>query len=60
MLTNTRNEYKKFNMLRLRSIENEREKGYPIDSGYMGCINGNYIEYSDEGDYNEIFAESRN
>ena len=47
-------------MLRLRKIENEREKGYPIDTGYMGCINGNYMEYSDEGDYNEIFAENRN
>ena len=55
MPAKTRNEYKRFNFLRLNIIENEKEKCYPIDTGYMGSISGNYMEFSDEGDYEEYY-----
>lgn len=32
-------------------------KGYPIDTGYMGYVNGNYMLFADEEDYREYFQE---
>lgn len=30
-------------------------KGYVVESGYMGFINGRYILFADERDYMEMF-----
>ena len=60
MPVKTRSEYKRFNFLRLNIIENEKEKGYPIDTGYMGNISGDYMEFSDEGDYKDYFKAYEN
>ena len=32
-------------------------KGYVIDSGYMGFVDGEYILFADEQDYREVFEE---
>lgn len=32
-------------------------KGYVVDSGYMGYVNGEYLLFADEQDYREIFDE---
>lgn len=32
-------------------------KGYVIDTGYMGYVNGNYMLFADEEDYREYFWE---
>lgn len=34
-------------------------KGYPIDTGYMGFVNGDYMLFADEEDYREYFQECR-
>ena len=37
----------------------EKEKGYQVPSGWEGCINGKYTLFCCEGDYDEIFKESK-
>lgn len=32
-------------------------KGYVIDSGYMGLVDGEYVLFADEQDYREVFEE---
>ena len=32
-------------------------KGYVVDNGYMGYMNGRYELFADEQDYREIYAE---
>ena len=35
-------------------------KGYTIESGYMGYLDGSYCLFADESDYRECYLESRN
>ena len=30
-------------------------KGYVVDSGYMGYVNGRYVLFADESDYKEYY-----
>lgn len=32
-------------------------KGYVVDSGYMGYIDGEYVLFADEQDYREMISE---
>jgi len=32
-------------------------KGYVIDSGYMGYVNGEYMLFADEQDYRDMYDE---
>lgn len=32
-------------------------KGYVVDNGYMGCVNGNYMLFATEADYNDYMVE---
>lgn len=32
-------------------------KGYVVDSGYMGYVDGEYVLFADEQDYREMIAE---
>lgn len=32
-------------------------KGYTVESGYMGYLDGRYILFADESDYEEAFEE---
>lgn len=32
-------------------------KGYVIDSGYMGYVNGEYMLFADEQDYRDLYEE---
>ena len=32
-------------------------KGYVVDNGYMGYMDGRYMLFADEQDYREFFAE---
>ena len=32
-------------------------KGYVVDSGYMGLIDGQYLLFADESDYREAYIE---
>lgn len=32
-------------------------KGYVVDGGYMGYVDGEYVLFADEQDYREIFDE---
>ena len=32
-------------------------KGYPVSNGYMGYVNGVYILFASETDYEEYFKE---
>jgi hypothetical protein len=32
-------------------------KGYTVESGYMGYLNGKYFLFADESDYRETFLE---
>ena len=32
-------------------------KGYVIESGYMGFVNGEYMLFADEQDYRECFED---
>ena len=34
-------------------------KGYVIETGYMGYVDGNYMLFADEEDYREYFEECR-
>lgn len=33
-------------------------KGYVVENGYMGYMNGRYVLFADEQDYREIFEEN--
>jgi hypothetical protein len=33
-------------------------KGYYVDSGYMGYVNGRYILFASESDYREYYLEA--
>ena len=33
-------------------------KGYVVDCGYMGFMDGNYYLFADESDYEEAYIES--
>ena len=33
-------------------------KGYVVESGYMGLIEGKYLLFADETDYEEAYRES--
>ena len=33
-------------------------KGYVVDNGYMGYIDGEYVLFADEQDYREIYDEN--
>ena len=33
-------------------------KGYVIDAGYMGYVDGVYMLFADEDDYREYFSEN--
>ena len=32
-------------------------KGYVVESGYMGYMNGQYMLFADEGDYMDAYEE---
>ncbi len=32
-------------------------KGYVVDNGYMGYVNGTYMLFADEADYREYISE---
>lgn len=32
-------------------------KGYVVESGYMGFLNGQYVLFADETDYREAYEE---
>ncbi len=32
-------------------------KGYYVGEGYMGCVNGEYMLFADEADYQEYMEE---
>ena len=32
-------------------------KGYVVDSGYMGYVDGRYVLFADENDYIEVYKE---
>lgn len=32
-------------------------KGYTVESGYMGYLNGAYLLFADESDYKDVFRE---
>jgi hypothetical protein len=32
-------------------------KGYVVDSGYMGFLDGEYMLFADEADYRETYEE---
>ena len=32
-------------------------KGYVVDSGYMGYVDGRYVLFTDENDYIEVYKE---
>lgn len=32
-------------------------KGYYVECGYMGLVNGSYVLFADENDYKEMFDE---
>jgi len=32
-------------------------KGYVVESGYMGYVNGEYVLFADEQDYKEMYNE---
>lgn len=32
-------------------------KGYVVNDGYMGCVNGNYILFANEADYVDYITE---
>lgn len=32
-------------------------KGYTVDSGYMGYLDGAYLLFADENDYRETYLE---
>jgi hypothetical protein len=32
-------------------------KGYVVENGYMGYMNGRYMLFADEQDYREFFSE---
>jgi hypothetical protein len=32
-------------------------KGYFVDNGYMGYVNGSYLLFADESDYREFLEE---
>lgn len=32
-------------------------KGFTVESGYMGLVNGNYILFASESDYREYISE---
>lgn len=32
-------------------------KGYTVESGYMGCVNGDYMLFASEMDYREYIGE---
>lgn len=32
-------------------------KGYTVESGYMGFMNGTYLLFADENDYMEAFLD---
>ena len=34
-------------------------KGYTIESGYMGYLDGEYFLFADENDYMEAYADSK-
>lgn len=34
-------------------------KGYIVDCGYMGYIDGAYMLFADENDYREVLEESQ-
>ena len=33
-------------------------KGYVVDSGYMGYLDGEYVLFADEQDYRECYDEA--
>lgn len=33
-------------------------KGYVVESGYMGYVDGQYMLFADEGDYREMSGQS--
>lgn len=41
----------------LEEIGGGNMKGYVIDSGYMGFVDGEYVLFADEQDYREMFEE---
>lgn len=32
-------------------------KGYVVENGYMGYLDGKYVLFADEGDYKEVYGE---
>ncbi len=32
-------------------------KGYVVNDGYMGCVNGNYILFANEADYVDYISK---
>lgn len=35
----------------------DKMKGYVVDSGYMGYVDGRYVLFADENDYIEVYKE---
>ena len=34
-------------------------KGYYVQNGYMGCVDGSYMLFADESDYIEYFEDQK-
>lgn len=35
-------------------------KGYVVENGYMGYLDGKYVLFADESDYEEVYEEQLN
>lgn len=40
-----------------RKTEEKQMKGYVVESGYMGYVDGQYVLFADESDYAEMYEE---
>lgn len=41
----------------IRRTEEKQMKGYVVESGYMGYVDGQYVLFADESDYAEMYEE---
>jgi hypothetical protein len=42
----------------MRSERQDMMKGYPVESGYMGMVEGRYMLFASEYDYREYFDDN--
>ena len=46
---------KKVNLILKQEVD--EMKGYYVQNGYMGCVDGSYMLFADESDYIEYFED---